>query len=135
MSQHVIPPRTYYLVFAALMVLLFATVAAGEINLGRANVPIALAIAVMKMLLIMTWFMHLKYMASLVRVFAGAAFLWLGIGALFTFADYLTRSWHDERVTGAGIKYYAPAVDRVSPGPEGDILVPSAQGAPRLDDR
>ena len=133
MSQHVIPPRIYYLIFGTLLVLLFATWLAAQFDMGWLNIPIALAIAGTKMVLIMLYFMHLRYTHSVVRLAAVAGFLWLGIGAVFTFSDYLTRGWHSEREYGPGTEYLAPAIDRVSPGAERTFMItPPAQDAPEV---
>jgi cytochrome c oxidase subunit 4 len=87
------PPtaRTYVLNYAALMVLLFLTAAAAHVPLGRWNMAVSLAIAAFKLLLVFLIFMQLRYQRGLVRVFAGAGFFWLGIIAVLTGADYLTR--------------------------------------------
>jgi cytochrome c oxidase subunit IV len=83
--------RTYWLVFAALMVLLLLTVGATRIEEGVLSIATAIAIAVVKALLILLFFMHVKYSSRLIWLFAGASFLWFGIMLLFVFADMLTR--------------------------------------------
>ena len=133
MSEHRITPATYYLIFAILLVLLFLTWLAAQFELGWLNIPVALLIAGTKMILIMTYFMHLRYTHPVVRLAAVAGFLWLGIGAVFTFSDYLTRGWHSDRESGSGTDYLAPAIDRVSPGAErGFMIKPPAQDAPEV---
>ena len=85
---------TYFVIFAALMVLLVLTVAAAFwIHLGRWNILVALVIAVVKAGLVVLYFMHVKYASRLTKIFVSAAFLWLLILFAFTFSDYLTRSW------------------------------------------
>lgn len=81
----------YYVVYAALLVLLAVTVVAATVPLGRWAVPVALSIAGVKTFLIVVYFMHLRTAGSLVRLFAAAGFLWLGLLLTLTFADYLTR--------------------------------------------
>lgn len=87
--------RTYWLVFAALMVLLVATVGAAEIPFGFAplSIAVALTIAVVKAVLIILFFMHVRYSSRLIWVYSTAAFFWLVIMLGFTFTDYLTRTW------------------------------------------
>lgn len=106
-TQHVIPVRTNLIVFALLMGLLALTVGAAFFDVGdrlgglgvnehvasAVNLAIALAIAVMKAVLIMLFFMHLMYSARLTWVFAGAAFVWLGILLVLTLSDYFSRDW------------------------------------------
>lgn len=91
MNDHPASTRTYYLVFVALLVLLAATVLAAEIEHRAANTLLSIGIAVAKALLIMIFFMHLKFAKSLIRVFAAAGFLWLGILFALLFSDYLSR--------------------------------------------
>jgi caa(3)-type oxidase subunit IV len=85
--------RTFVLNYAALMVLLAATALAAKAPPGAWQAPVALAIAAAKMLLVFLFFMQLRYQRGLVRVFAAAAFFWLGIAGVLTFSDYLTRGW------------------------------------------
>jgi cytochrome c oxidase subunit 4 len=93
MEHHIIPKRTYYLVFATLLVLLILTVLAGLIDLGVLNIIIAMTIAVTKAVLIILYFMHVRYSSRLTWVFAGAAFLWLSILLGLTMSDYISRPW------------------------------------------
>ena len=92
MHGHIVPKSTYYTVCVLLAVLLFATVAAAQLDLDEWNVPIALAIAMVKAALIMLFFMHVRYATPLVKLFAAGGFLWLAILLTLTMADYLTRT-------------------------------------------
>jgi len=85
------PARTYYVVFAALVVLLLATVGVANVDLGWLNFPLAAAIASLKALLILLYFMHVRYSTPLVWLVAGAGFFWLAILFSLTLSDYLTR--------------------------------------------
>src|SRR5688572_13225820 len=77
---------TYLVIFAALMALLVLTVvAAFVIDLGNANVIVALLIAVIKAALVVLFFMHVLYASRLTKIFVSAAFLWLAILFTFTF--------------------------------------------------
>jgi|SRR5690606_11353716 len=105
MTEKIVPIRTYATVFVALLVLLVASVVAAQFELGPWNTAIALGISVAKAVLILLFFMHFLYSSPLTRVVAVAALLWMGIGAVLTFGDYLTRDWttvrwteYDERV-------------------------------------
>jgi cytochrome c oxidase subunit IV len=83
--------RLYCTVFAALLVLLAITVAAAEADLGRLNFPLAAAIATIKAVLILLYFMHVRYSKPLIWLMAGAGAVWLAILFSLTFSDYLTR--------------------------------------------
>ncbi|MDE2730006.1 MAG: cytochrome C oxidase subunit IV family protein [Bacteroidota bacterium] len=60
-GHHIIPIRTLAVVFAVLVALTIITVITARIELGVANVPLALAIAGSKALLVAIVFMALKY--------------------------------------------------------------------------
>lgn len=85
--------RTYYLIFLALMLLLALTVAVSFVDLGAFNELIALAIAAVKAVLVILFFMHVRYSSRLTWVFAAAGFVWLLIMVGWTFSDYLSRGW------------------------------------------
>jgi cytochrome c oxidase subunit IV len=89
----VVDKKKYYLVFAALMLLLAGTVGVAYIHLGRLNVFAALTIAFIKATLIILYFMHVRYSSRLLWVFVAAGFFWLGIMFALSFSDYLTRDW------------------------------------------
>jgi cytochrome c oxidase subunit 4 len=83
----------YFLVYGALLLLLLATVAVTELRLGQLGVLLALVIAIVKALLVMVYFMHLRYSSRLTWLFAGAGFVWLLIMFVFVMADYVSRGW------------------------------------------
>lgn len=88
--QH--PTRnTYFLIFAALLVLLAVTVGVAFLSLGRWAPLVAMMIAVAKAVLIVLYFMHVRYEVPLVRIFAIAGFLWLVLLFTFMMSDYFTR--------------------------------------------
>jgi cytochrome c oxidase subunit 4 len=95
MSQHILPVRTYLIVFGVLMGLLLLTVVAAYVVPSRLSVPVALTIATIKAVIIMMYFMHLRFSHRLTQIFAGASFLWLGILIALSMADYLSRGWLD----------------------------------------
>lgn len=91
MIHHVVPKTTYYQVAFWLAVLMVLTVGASRLDLGDWNVPIALAIAGLKALLIVMFFMHARYGSPLLKLFAAGGFLWLLIMFAFIASDVLTR--------------------------------------------
>jgi cytochrome c oxidase subunit IV len=92
-ADHVVPVRTYVLVFLALMAGTALTTAVAYIDLGRWNTVVALAIATTKMMLVVLFFMHVKYATGLTRVIILAGFFWLGIMITLSCSDELTRHW------------------------------------------
>jgi len=93
MSEHVLPRRVYYAVFAALLVLTALTVVAARFDLGPMNSVVALSIAVLKASLVVLFFMHVKYGSRLVWVIVGAGVLWLFLMISITLGDYVSRGW------------------------------------------
>jgi cytochrome c oxidase subunit 4 len=91
--SEVVSKKTYLIVWAALMILVGVTVGAAYLQLGRFNAVIAVGIATTKAILIVLYFMHVRYSPRLVWVFAGAGALWLGIMFALSIGDYLTRGY------------------------------------------
>jgi cytochrome c oxidase subunit 4 len=81
---------TIWRCWAALLLLLAATTASAFVPLGSFNLPISLAIAIGKALIVLLFFMELRASRALVRTFAAAGFFWLLIMIVLTGADY----WH-----------------------------------------
>jgi cytochrome c oxidase subunit 4 len=90
---HVMSVQTNLVVFAALMFLLVVTVAAAYTIHGPLGIVVAMAIATVKAVLILMYFMHVKYSSRLQMLFASSAFFWLAIMILITLSDYVSRGW------------------------------------------
>jgi cytochrome c oxidase subunit 4 len=93
MNGRVMPVRVYLTVFVALLALLAGTVAAVYVNLGDFNTVIALTIAVAKAILVILFFMHVRFSGRLVWIYAGVGFFWLAIMFALSMSDFLTRAW------------------------------------------
>lgn len=91
-GHHVLPLRTYFAVFGTLLVLTALTTGVAYFDLGALNTPVALTIASVKCLVVILWFMHVRYSSKLVQLFAVAGFAWLLILFAFLLSDGLTRS-------------------------------------------
>lgn len=87
------PSKLYWKNCLALMLLLALTWSIGYINLGLFNVVIALAIAIIKALLVAMFFMHIKGSSRLLHLAATAGVIWLIIMLALTLTDYFTRGW------------------------------------------
>ncbi len=88
-----VPLKTYYKIFAALVILALATTGLAFLDLGIFNPIVAMLIAVTKAVLVILFFMHVKYEGRLTFVFAIAGFCWLAIMLILTASDYMTRGW------------------------------------------
>jgi cytochrome c oxidase subunit 4 len=89
--------RTYFAVFGALIVFTILTVLAAEMHLPESlsglHTPIAFAIAGIKALLVLLFFMHLWHSPRLFWLIAFGALMWFAIMVVLTFADYLSRPY------------------------------------------
>jgi cytochrome c oxidase subunit 4 len=83
----------YYAIFAALIVGTALTVIVAFFDFGFMNNVIMLAIAITKALLVILFFMHVRWSTRLTWVVAGAGFFWLLILFGLTMADYMSRGW------------------------------------------
>jgi cytochrome c oxidase subunit 4 len=92
-KQHISSIGEYLAIFVALLGLTALTVWAAFQDMGAYNDLVAMSIAVTKVLLVLLYFMHLKYSSKLTWIFAGAGFFWLFILFGLTLSDYLSRGW------------------------------------------
>ena len=83
--------KTYFSVFALLMLMTALTVWVSFVDLGRFNDLIALSIAGFKATLVILYFMHVRYSEKLIWVMIGTGFYFLTILLLITLADYVAR--------------------------------------------
>jgi len=93
MQEHVDSIKTYTIVFLSLLALTLATTVVATIDLGALNVVMALFIAVVKMMLVALFFMHLRHSTILTKVVVGGGMLWLGILLVLSLSDFVTRGW------------------------------------------
>jgi cytochrome c oxidase subunit 4 len=83
----------YYAVFAALMVGTVLTVAVAFVDLGVFNNILMLGIAMTKAMLVILFFMHVRWSTRLTWLVVASGFFWLLIMFGITMSDYLTRGW------------------------------------------
>jgi cytochrome c oxidase subunit 4 len=93
MADRVVSTTMNVLVAVALLVLALATTLLGRVDLGPWNLVIAIAIAAAKALLIVLYFMHVRWGPGLTRLVVLGGVLWLGILLAGSMDDYLTRAW------------------------------------------
>ncbi len=91
-THHVTPPSIYWKTYGLLLVLMIATVVFAQISLGPLNNVVALGIAVTKAVLVVLFFMQVKYSTRLTWIWAALGFIWLCL--LFAaMQDYFSRGW------------------------------------------
>lgn len=83
----------YFRVYVALLVLAAVTTAIAFVDLGRFSTVAALLVASIKTVLVVLYFMHVRFSSSITRLFAGAGFFCLLVLFALTLGDVFTRSW------------------------------------------
>ena len=90
-KEHIVPYRTFLLVLLALLAFTFISIGATSYNLGPVTVLIALLLATFKTILVLTYFMHLKYDVKMFGILVAAVLALIAVVIFITFLDYLFR--------------------------------------------
>jgi cytochrome c oxidase subunit 4 len=90
-SEHIVSPKIYSAIFAALMLGTGITVWAAFQNFGKLNIIIALVIATIKATLVVLYFMHARYSPKRTQLVIICSIFWLAIMLGMTLSDYDTR--------------------------------------------
>jgi cytochrome c oxidase subunit 4 len=93
MSGHIASTKLYYMVFLALIAGTVLTYLAALVDFGPMNNVVMLVIAVTKALLVILFFMGVRWSSRLTWVVAGSGFFFLLIMFTITMSDYLSRGW------------------------------------------
>ena len=92
MSEHIMSSKFYYTIWIALLCLTVITAAVSFVDLGPFNTIVALVIATIKALLVVMFFMHVKYTSEkLTKIVIVSAIFWLFLLLALSMADYATR--------------------------------------------
>lgn len=92
-EHHIVSPVQYAIVFATLLVGTGITVAAAYFNMGALNPIIALAIACTKAVIVILFFMHVKYQSRLIKMTVASGFFTFVVLIVMTLLDYISRAW------------------------------------------
>jgi cytochrome c oxidase subunit 4 len=92
-EHHIVTPFQYMLVFGTLLVFTGITVGAAFVDLGVLNPIVALGIACFKAVIVILFFMHVKYQSRLVKMTVGAGFFTFIVLITMTLTDYMSRAW------------------------------------------
>jgi cytochrome c oxidase subunit 4 len=92
-DHHIASPKTYMVIFAALLLGTGLTVAASFIDMGPWNPVVAIAIACTKAVLVILFFMHVYYSSRLMKLTVAAGFFTFLVLITMTLSDYLSRAW------------------------------------------
>jgi len=92
-EHHIVSPLQYSFVYGALIIGTIITVIAADLNLGVFNPIVALGIACTKAVIVILFFMHVKYQSHLIKVTVGAGFFTFIVLTTMTLVDYMSRAW------------------------------------------
>ncbi|MDD2304536.1 MAG: cytochrome C oxidase subunit IV family protein [Prolixibacteraceae bacterium] len=90
-KHHIVPYKVYFYILIALITLTFMSIGITKINLGGYSVLGALVFSTIKSVLVLTWFMHLKFDQPFLRFMVGFVALLFFAIIFITFLDYYYR--------------------------------------------
>ena len=90
-QNHIDSTGTYVKILLTLLFLTGLTTMVAYKDLGAFSTVVALTIAVVKMLLVALFFMHVRHSTKLTKLVVVGGLLWLGILLMLTMTDYLSR--------------------------------------------
>jgi cytochrome c oxidase subunit IV len=89
----VVQPKVYGLIFGALLFCTALTVFASYLELGVFNAVVALGIAVVKAVIVILFFMHIRYSSKLTKLTLAAGFFTFIVLITMVMTDYISRAW------------------------------------------
>ncbi|HUO60280.1 MAG TPA: cytochrome C oxidase subunit IV family protein [Candidatus Acidoferrales bacterium] len=91
--EHTGSVKTFAMIWVSLLIFTAITVGASLVDLGPFNIVVALVIASCKALLVVLFFMEVRYSSKITKVTIVSAifFLFLLLGLSMT--DYISRGW------------------------------------------
>lgn len=92
-EHHIVTPVTYTIVFVTLLIFTGLTVLAAYVDMGILNPVVALAIASIKAVIVILFFMHVKYQSKLIKMTVAAGFFTFAALITMTLSDYISRAW------------------------------------------
>ncbi|PLW96948.1 MAG: cytochrome-c oxidase [Marinilabiliales bacterium] len=90
-KKHITSYQTYGIVLVGLLILTFISVGVTWIELGPLTVTVALLVASVKVFIVLTYFMHLKYDSLFIKLMVAGIFILFAVIIVITFLDYWFR--------------------------------------------
>lgn len=90
-SHHIVKYKTHLLVLFALLVLTAVSVLVTNVEMGPYNTLVAMLIAGFKGVIVLIWFMHLKFDDKIFTIFTVLVFVIYLLVLYVTFFDYSYR--------------------------------------------
>ena len=93
-EHHIVTPLQYGMVFITLLIFTGITVIAAHVDFpGPLNAIVALGIASFKAVVVILFFMHVKYQSRLVKLTVASGFFTFLVLITMTLTDYMSRAW------------------------------------------
>lgn len=92
-EHHIVTPLQYGMVFGTLLLGTAITVGAAYVDLKVFNPIIALGIATFKAVVVILFFMHVKFQSRLIKMTVSAGFFTFMVLITMTLSDYISRAW------------------------------------------
>lgn len=129
MAEAHITKKKYWQIFAALMGLLFLTVLVAYLHIDPWwAIIVAMTIATVKAVLVILYFMHVRYNSKLTWLFVGSGFVWLIIMVGITLTDYKTRDWEPDGYTERPEVFSSPSKVPASMYPQNEQAAAAGSG-------
>ncbi len=90
-KTHIVPYKVQIAVLIALLLLTMVTVAVTRLEFGAMNTLVAMLIAGAKAVIVLAWYMHLKYEKRLLPVLVAGVIIIFLLVLFVTFFDYSYR--------------------------------------------
>jgi cytochrome c oxidase subunit 4 len=123
-QPHAVPLPILLGVWALLIILTWATVAATKVDLGSLNILLALIIAVVKSTFVALYFMHLRWDKPINAIIFCSALLFVALFISFALMD--TKQYKPSKIPG-----YQPTIGWVAPSADGPVPVDGAPEVPQ----
>ncbi|HEY5298021.1 MAG TPA: hypothetical protein VIK59_08845 [Verrucomicrobiae bacterium] len=88
------PTKKLFALIWILLVVMHFTILGIAYYLKFFDTQLIAALVFIQMMLIILFFMEVRYTAKLIWMFVAAGFFWLLIQFVLVASDYLTRQWH-----------------------------------------
>lgn len=92
-GQHLVTPLQYLIVFGTLLLFTLITVGAAFIDMKWMSPVVALGIACFKAVIVILFFMHVKYQSRLIKMTVASGFFIFLVLIVMTLSDYMSRAW------------------------------------------
>ena len=89
----IVEPKTYLIVWLSVMLGFGLSLGLSQVNIGFFGIAVPIVIAFAQAILVILYFMHVRYSTRLVWLFSLMGFYWLGVIFVLGLNDYLSRGW------------------------------------------